>query len=457
MGLLTTLAVACSTTAPGATPATPGAGATGSEADAAAPLRAEGDMPFRPLHGLLPFFYDLYTFRDAGGRTRVVASFAVPAGSLEERRVGRRARYHFDVSLVLADTALGTVLRTDDSVVVATRRPLAGKHLLYTQVELLAPPSASTVHRVTMTDGTIPGIGQLYDATFPIPDYGGDALMVSDIALGQPDVRGGWKRGAVALALLPTSQFPESAFDVYYEVYNLPAGHRYTTEIAVEHLGAYAGGRGTRLRFEGESTAGPDGSIQELRRVDTALSRGRYRLTVTITDEATGRSARSSREFQVRGWIPGATLVPALPRGLRRPRESAGTSAGTVHQFPVLAHRPMAPGRKPARTRPLSRSTGGADDLGDRGVRQIQEGSDLTIAIPQEVEPPDNGSTGFDPGHAATTTSNAVERSARERRLQDGACGRRHVGPVWIRRFTGPHGSGPADRSEQRVAWRAPG
>lgn len=269
--------------------------------------------------GPLGFFYDLYTFRGEAGRTRVVAAFAVPAGRLEEKWVGGHVRYRFDVSLVLADTARQTIVRTDDSVFVAATGPLAGEHLLFTQVELRAPPSRSTVHRVTMTDASTPGKGQLYDAPFPIPDYSGTRLMLSDIALGDPDVEGGWKRGDVSLAILPTSQFPESAFDVYYEIYNLPRGHRYTTEIAVQPVDEAGRPRGgpdaaIRLRFSGEASLWSDGWLQELRRVEAALDQGRYGLTVTITNDETGETASRSRIFQVRGWRPGATMVAARPR-----------------------------------------------------------------------------------------------------------------------------------------------
>lgn len=280
---------------------------------------APGAAPAMDGAGPLPFFYDLYTFRGDASGTLVVGAFAVPAGRLRREQGGGQVRYRFDVSLVLADTVLKTVHRSDDSVYVAAPRPLARRHLLYTQSEVHAPPSRNTVQRVIMTDATTPGVGQLYDSAFPVPDYSGTELMLSDIALGRPDAAGGWKRGDVTLALLPTSHFPESSFDVYYEIYNLPFGRRYRTEIAVEPL-AGSSGEGAavddpvRLRFSGKSQAGRDGSVQELRHLAGALPPGRYRLTVTIIDEDTGRSARRARVFQVRGWDPGATMVAALPR-----------------------------------------------------------------------------------------------------------------------------------------------
>jgi hypothetical protein len=277
----------------------------------------------------LPFHHDLYTFRGHADSTLVVAAFAVPAGNLRRESAGREVRYRFDVTLVVADTVLRTVYRTDDSVFVRLPHALAGRHLLSTHVAIQAPPSSTTLRRVVMTDATTPGVGQLYSSAFSVPDYRGDRLMISDIALAQTGADTGWQRGDVTLALLPTSEFPRSAFDVYYEVYNLPAGTRYTTEIAVERVGDLRGRpvtdeRPVRVRYSGEAEARPDGTVPELRYVDASVGYGRYRITVTVTDEATGQAASRARHFQVSGWVPGATLVTALPRGDRRVGGSGG-------------------------------------------------------------------------------------------------------------------------------------
>ncbi|HEX6587462.1 MAG TPA: hypothetical protein VF039_00455 [Longimicrobiales bacterium] len=271
---------------------------------------------FAGAHGArpLPFYYDVYTFRGANGTTDVVAAFSVPAGRLESERVSRRTRYRFDVSLILTDPARDTVIRTDDSVYVEVRRPLDGDHLLFTQIEVAAPP-VPMEQRVIMSDATTPGIGQLYTDDIRIPSYAGDSLMLSDIALGQPEQPGGWQRGAVAVALLPTERFPGNEFDVFYEVYNLPPGSDYRTEIAVERIDA----RGNPLentraavRFRGDATT-RGGVMAELRRLHTSLARGKHRITVTVTDVASGASATRSRLFTVRDDAR-ATMVPALPR-----------------------------------------------------------------------------------------------------------------------------------------------
>ena len=285
----------------------------------AATPAGNGDTPLPSPPRALPFFYDLYTFRSDGGGTTVVAAVAVPVRRLRAERIDRRVRYRFDVRFVLADTARLSVFSTIDSVFVSVPRALPGQHLLHTYVEVEAQPSATTLQRLIVTDAARPGRGQLYTTPFIIPDYSGTDLMLSDIAFGLPDAKTGWSRRGVTLALLPTSEFPESSFDVYYEIYNLPAGNLYETEISIEPLDDPDGeDRAVRALFSGESAARADGSLGELRRVESALPKGRYRFTVTVRDMVSGRTAASSRLVQVRGWRSGTTLVLAMPRGVGR-------------------------------------------------------------------------------------------------------------------------------------------
>ena len=279
-----------------------------------------------PAAAPLPFYYDLYSFRGDTGATAVVASFAVQAGRLDRESVEGGVRYRFNVTFVVADTADGIVARADDSVSVAVPRPLGGEHLLHAHLETQAAPSTTTVGRIVMHAVPNPGTGQLYNHDFSIPDYGGSELMLSDIALGLPDREGGWRRGEVTLALLPSSHFPGGPFDVYYEVYNLPQGTRYATEIAVEPVDGSgaprAGAESTvRVRFAGESAADEADVLGELRRVDVPLELGPHRLTVTVTDLERGLSASRSRILQVREWEEGATLVLTCPvkPGIDRP------------------------------------------------------------------------------------------------------------------------------------------
>jgi hypothetical protein len=282
-------------------------------------LDGSSTLPSTPRS--LPFFYDLHTFRTDGGGTTVVAAIAVPVSRLRRERKDGRVRYRFDVRFVLADTAQRTVFHTEDSVFVSAPRALPRQHLLHTYVEIQAAPSTATLQRVVVTDAARPGVGQLYTTPFAIPDYSGSELMLSDIAFGLPGAEGGWTRRGVSLALLPTSQFPESSFDVYYEIYNLPSGNPYDTEISIQPLdddGSDSEDRAVRALFSGESESGADGSVAELRRVESALPKGSYRFTITVTDRVSGQTTASSRLVQVRGWRIGTTMVRAMPRGVGR-------------------------------------------------------------------------------------------------------------------------------------------
>ncbi len=265
--------------------------------------------------GPLPFFYDLYTFRGPPGRTTVVAAYAVQERHLDHEDAGDGVRYRFDVTLVLADTSTGVVERRDDSVFVSVSRELPGGHVLSTYVEMQATPSRHMFQRVIMSDATTPGVGQLYGSYFPIPDYSGSSLMLSDVALGQPEPVIGWQRRGHTLALLPTTQFPGSSLDVYYEIYNLDHGTPYSTEITIEAATAEARREFTpmSIRFAGESDAHADAVVTELRRVETALPNGRYRITVTVENEVTAESATRSRFFAVNRDGRRTTLMPAWP------------------------------------------------------------------------------------------------------------------------------------------------
>ena len=285
--------------------------------------------------GRLPFFYDLYTFKADGGGTTVVAAFAVEAGKLKRKRVSDGDRYRFNMTLLLADTLLRSVTNRHDSVFVDLPRRMRGEHLLYTHIEVQAVPSQTIRQTVFMTDATEVGMGQMYWEYIEIPDYSGTELMLSDVALGQPDARVGWERKGATLALLPTGQVPSRAFDVYYEIYNLPEGNPYTTDITVERV--IDTSRETaddrepiRISFAGESAAGADDTLPELRSVGTPFDKGTYRLTVTVTDLTTGRTATQSSTFEVQSSGLGATMVPALRvapliRGDNRGDKGAGS------------------------------------------------------------------------------------------------------------------------------------
>ncbi len=255
----------------------------------------------------LPFYFDLYTFRGELGRTNVVAAVAVPVEKLQKRVVSVGPSYRVDLSLILVDTASRKVIRQDDSVALAATRAFKNDDLFRMHVEVAVPPSETTVQRVIVSDPSEPGIGQLYGGPFPIPDYSTKRLMLSDVVLAEPRVEGRWRRGNVALALVPTGRFKGGSFRVFYEIYNIEKNSAYTTEIEIEPIERSAGQRikdlfggknGIALKFEGVALDVQDGTLQELRQVDAPLPPGKYRMRITVRT-ADGQTARGEREFAV--------------------------------------------------------------------------------------------------------------------------------------------------------------
>ena len=256
----------------------------------------------------LPFFFDFYTFRAEQGRTTVVAAVAVPRGRLNLSAVASNPAYRIDLSLILVDTATRMVIREDDSITVATHQPVGKDDLFRLHVEISVPPSKTTIQRLIVSDPSEPGVGQLYGGPFPVPDYSGSKLMLSDVVLAEPGVQGRWHRGAVALALVPTRYFRGGSFNVFYEVYNIAPNAAYSTEIEIEPVrksaaqklkGLFTGKNPIRLRFEGVATNAHKGTLQELRRVDAPLGKGTYRIRITVKNLDTEETAHNERTFVI--------------------------------------------------------------------------------------------------------------------------------------------------------------
>ena len=255
----------------------------------------------------LPFYFDLYTFRGPAGRTNVVAAVAVPVERLQKTAAAEDPKYRVDLSLILVDTAARSVIRQDDSIAIAATRAFKNDDLFRMHVEVAVPPSQTTLQRVIVSDPSEPGIGQLYGGPFPIPDYSVTRLMMSDIVLAEPRVEGKWKRGDVALALVPTGRFKGASFRVFYEVYNIAQNSPYTTEIEIEPIQKSAGQKLKQLfggknkialKFDDVALNVKDGVLQELRQVDAQLSPGKYRMRILVRD-ANGEVVRGERVFAV--------------------------------------------------------------------------------------------------------------------------------------------------------------
>ena len=93
---------------------------------------------------------------------------------------------------------------------------------------------------------------------------------------------------------------------LFYEVYNLPAGTPYRTEIAFERSedgvwkrlkGLFRDANVLALNFEGDAHPDETGRLQEVRIIQPNLAPGRYRIIVRVTNRTSGENASAERRF----------------------------------------------------------------------------------------------------------------------------------------------------------------
>ena len=256
-------------------------------------LRTDTDAP-RFAHEI-PFHYDLYTFRGPGGSTELVAGIGVPLARIPADDTP------LQLSLALVDTARYTAATAGTAVSVPADRP-ARDALLRASLAVRATPAPAAAYRVSVRDARS-AAGMTYGGTLSVPDYSGRALQLSDIVLAEPDSSGSFVRGPHRLALAPTQVFPGGRFRVFYEVYNLPAGTPYRTEIRIRpaRRGVFARlfGRGdpVGLRFEEVAPESVGATHYQLRDVSAPLGAGEYIMHVRIRTGAL--AVERTRRFTV--------------------------------------------------------------------------------------------------------------------------------------------------------------
>jgi tetratricopeptide (TPR) repeat protein len=258
----------------------------------------------------LPFYYDVYAFRGKNGRTDLTAAIAIPGEIMQPIEVNGVQIYSVRLSLIVIDSLRGRVERADTLFKFRSRRPLARGENLRTQVDLTVDAAKGAAHRLVASNpGGESTQGAMYGGAKPIPDFRGAKLMVSDIVLAEPETGGAWKRGDLHLRLVPPRQFAQHRpLSLFYEVYNLPAGTRYRTEIGIvsssagalsKLKGIFGGTSGVHFSFEGTAAADSDGAVQELRRLAPDLAPGKYKLSVKVTNLTNNETIANEREFVV--------------------------------------------------------------------------------------------------------------------------------------------------------------
>jgi len=262
----------------------------------------EQESPRPPFEEGVPALFDFYTFRGAGGGTDVVAAFAVPLEPAEPMPLRLTA--------TVADETGGVIRRVGSqargvTVVQPAIRETDGRAWGFAYLPMQVQPTPEASYRVVLEDTARAGRGGMWGGQLEVPAYGGGALMLSDVIVtGTGPAL--WQRGDVSLPLQPARSFePGEAVVLFYEVYNVPAGEPFRTQIEVRRereglgqrlLGLFGGGSALRLAFNSTAPQDSEGTVQEVRTLQTQLEPGTYRVRVRLTD---GRGGEAEREREL--------------------------------------------------------------------------------------------------------------------------------------------------------------
>jgi GWxTD domain-containing protein len=245
----------------------------------------------------------------AGAGQTLHVVFAIPVDRLAPERREDGVRYPLRFRVVVSDSADRVVSRLDTLRVFGARQPLRNPSFLTGRLALPVP--AGHYHYrllVTSLDGEA---GDLVTDSLRVEtlDPGTRTLAVSDVVVGRDGSVLVWVPAGDTVRLNPLNRFPEgSAAELYYEIYGLSAGALYHTVVRLDKEGGrsifsaigklFGGGRSPVLL---EFDAPADGPVTRVHRGIALrdVAKGNYRLTVIITDPASGASATRTQRFQV--------------------------------------------------------------------------------------------------------------------------------------------------------------
>lgn len=235
----------------------------------------------------------------AGQMLHVV--FAIPGERLDAQPAADGVRYPLQFRVVVSDSADNVVATMDTVRVFAARQELRKPAYLSGRLALPVPAGQ---YRYRLLVRSLDGAaGDLLASRLRVERLDPDRFAVSDIVVGREGSGLVWVSPAGdTVRLNPLQRVPEGGrVHLYYEIYGLASGAAYHTVVRLEREGRRGlfGGRHKAVLLEFDAPAsGP--VTREQRGIELRdVSKGTYRLTVVITNPATGESATRSQRFQV--------------------------------------------------------------------------------------------------------------------------------------------------------------
>jgi GWxTD domain-containing protein len=236
----------------------------------------------------LQVFADLIAVGHSGRARLAHFVFGISSRGVVSRSRGAGVEYPVRVRLVALDRHDRAVARLDTTLSVSFQRPLGDSEHIVGRAEFPLPPGRWS-YRAAIHQGDTAGVVLPRGSVLVAPG-GGQALSLSDIALGSPGRAVSWMNDAGKQVLLaPSSLFRErSEVQVYYEVGGSRADQKYRHEITI------------------------------YRDVGPRRPTGRPLVALAFEEAATGSLIRSSRTVQLEGLKKGDYVVEVKITGPNR-------------------------------------------------------------------------------------------------------------------------------------------
>lgn len=229
-------------------------------------------------------------FYAVGSPGQALVVFALPGDKLRGQTLPDGGTGYSLVLRVIATNAAGEIARIDTTRRFRAGAPLEQGQYLFGLEQLKLSPGTWNVRLLVTQPGVDAGgaIGRLGVA---VPSDAG--LALSDLVLGREGSGLIWQSPAGQVPLNPLDLFPpEGSAELYYELHGATPDRTYQTDIEVK--GVYGNAKGTvHLGFSEKAS---DVLVRARRSIGLdKLEQGQYRITVTVTEEGTGKTAVRSR------------------------------------------------------------------------------------------------------------------------------------------------------------------
>jgi hypothetical protein len=252
------------------------------------------EFPVNYAHSLEPLVQFFAVGQPAIGTSEVLTVFAFDGDDLTPTALpGGGVVYPIALRLI-ATNAQGEFRRVDTTRYFRAADTLRAGQYLYGIETLPLPAGAWNVTLLTtQPDADAGGAVQRREVAF----QSGNALNLSDLVFGREQSGLSWQSSHGTVPLSPLDAYPrKGAVEVYYELSGAERGREYRTRIELKGVSGDAKGDVT-LTFSEQAHE----HMIPLRR-SVAIDRlegGQYRMTVTVSEEGTGRTVTRERLLNV--------------------------------------------------------------------------------------------------------------------------------------------------------------